>query len=251
MSYRLDCRSGGVRLETVGPADFSQLRDATREMALAQHKPKLKSYSDLVENEAVKKLIHRGVPKDPLLLLARMIPDTSNQRLELVPGIEERTLRRLPDRVKALADTIQRVNESPWLANDGLRRLALATKPRNSLPEASRTKTAEELIFAGIPRALRSYATHLRAWINSDHPVGSYGKERIRMQTLLTLKLLNLVRDSTGRPHYSEVATLLEAAYSASGKPKTIPADDLGKLERNNPTLRLIARFLDVPKTLR
>jgi hypothetical protein len=220
-------------------------------MDMVKRQPRVKSSKNPVEQEAVDKLIRLGVPGDVLLSLAAIIPGTSNKKLELVPGIEERALRKLPDQIKALADKIEKVNQSPWLASDGLRSLALSVKhPHESPDSPNSTETRDSaqpaaMIFSKIPRSLRLYAEHLCAWLNRYHPVGSYGTDRIRMRTLLTIKLLMLVRDSTGRPCYSEIATLLEAAYRASGRRKTIVAEDLRKLKKNNPRLHLIARFLD------
>ena len=219
---------------------------------MAKRQPRLKSPKGSAEKEAVERLIQWGVPEHELRWLASIIPGTSNEKLELVPAIEERTLRKLPDQINALADKIKKVNESPWLASDSLRRLALSVKHPHKSPEPSNsTATGDSvelttMIFSKIPRGLRLYAEHLRAWLNYYHPVGSYRKERLRMQNLLTIKLLVLVRESTGRPHYEEVATLLDAAYRACCKPKTIDAEHLRQLEKNNPRLHLLARFLDV-----
>jgi hypothetical protein len=224
---------------------------------MAKRQPRVKSPKDFVENEAFEKLIRRGVPRDVLLSLVGSIPGASNKKLELVDGIKERTLRKLPDQIDALADKIKKVNESPWLASDGLRRLAHSVHPHESpAPRDSPTtrESAEGMAkyFFMIPGGLHLYAEHLRAWLNRYHPVGSHGTDRIQMQTLLTIKLLILVRDSTGRPRYEEVATLLDAAYRARRKPRTIDAEHLRHLEKNNPRLHLIARFLDAgPQNLR
>jgi hypothetical protein len=224
---------------------------------MAKRQPRVKSPDDFVENEAFRKLIRRGVPRDVLLYLVASIPGASDKKLELVRGIEERTLRKLPDQIDGLADNIKKVNESPWLASDGLRRLALSVHPHKSPDSSNSTATTEsgELfakIFSKIPRGLHLYAEHLRAWLNRYHPVGSYGTDRIRMRTMLTILLLRVVRDSTGQPHYEEVAELLNAACTATGSTATIDAQNLQKLEKNNPRLSLMARFLDpTPRHLR
>jgi len=221
---------------------------------MAKRQPRVKSPKDIVENEAFEKLIQRGVPRDVLSSLVRNISRASNNKLELVHGIAERTLRKLPDQINALADKIEKVNQSPWLASDGLYRLALSVHPHESPHSTATSESAEGTTkyFFMIPAGLNLYAEHLRAWLNRYHPVGRHGTERIRMQTLLTIRLLMLVRDSTGLPRYEQIASLLDAAYRASGKPKTIDAEHLRKLEKNNPRLRLIAHFLNVsPHALR
>ena len=52
-----------------------------------------------------------------------------------VAGIEERTLRRLPDQIKALADKIQRVNESPYLNPNRVRDVASQSSHPEKLPK--------------------------------------------------------------------------------------------------------------------
>lgn len=217
--------------------------------------PRLKDDA-VKEREAVEKLLQKGVPGNVLLLLLRSIQGASNKKLELAPGIEERTLRNLPDQIHKLADRIRGVNDSPWLAADGLSTLDLSVKhphePPDSVSTATPSAELKAMIFSKLPRDLGLYADHLRAWLNRLHPVGSHGTDRVRMQTLLTIKLLMLVRESTGRPHYEEVATLLNAAYRARGKKQRIDAGNLQKLAKDNPRLSLIAHFLPVsPQNLR
>lgn len=199
-----------------------------------------------ITERAFNKLTKRGVDEQKLLSLLAKIIHTSDEVLSLVEGMTDRNVRALPDRICSWSDVIEKVNASPRLSPD---RLPERTKrDPKYLPEPLNwTMTPERAEFVAkqfhmLPKVLRYYSRHLRAWIQFFHPTGARRRELgisgLRLQTLLTLQLLKLVRDSAGRPHYGEIATLLEAAYKASGKPKTISAEDLNKLEKNNPYLQ-------------
>lgn len=202
--------------------------------------------------EAIQKLARRGASRDELLLLARSIPGANKEAEQLVAGINERRLRALPDRINELSREIERTNESPFL-NPGRKGNYLASN-RAAYSElgsvrASEWVEADANDFLAIPGLLRRYAGYLRMALDCFHPKGRgcsvTPRNYFRMQRLLTLRLLRVVRDTTGKPRYSDVATLLEAAYRISGEYKVIGAEDLKKLEKNaDPDLRLIVRFL-------
>lgn len=201
--------------------------------------------------EAIGKLVRWGVKRDQVLRLVLSIPDASKTPVPLVEGMETRRLRELPDRIEVLSGTIKRINESPFLTPERLRDIA---SPAGSPKPLIGTKTPEQAettsnCFLAIPGLLDLYAEHLRERLDHFYPTtrGRRGISRdyFRMQRLLTLRLLRIVRDATGKPRYSEIATLLEAAYRVGGEPTVIDAESLKKLEKNAPLeLRMIVRFL-------
>jgi hypothetical protein len=200
---------------------------------------------DILAKEAVERLVQRGVRQDDLLRLVIKIPQASNEVKPLVTGIENRTLRRVPDHISALAATIKKINEGSWLSPDHLPHLAQVMKKPELLPDPLNltiTPQWAELTakrMGELPTLLLFYASHLRASLNLFYPIGrrqtvSKSRRGFRMQTYLTLKLLTTVRVSALRPCYQEIATLLEVAYRAAGRPKTVDVDQLKKLEKNN-----------------
>jgi hypothetical protein len=201
--------------------------------------------------EAIGKLVRWGVKRDQVLRLVLSIPGASKEAVPLVEGMELRRLRELPDRIKGLSGTIKRVNDSPFLTPERLRELATPhgyPKPLigTATPEQAETTST---CFLAIPNLLQLYAEHLREWLDHFYPTerGRRGISRdyFRMQRLLTLRLLTVVRDATMKPRYSEVATLLDAAYRVGGGPAGIDAEGLRKLEQHAPLeLRMIVRFL-------
>ena len=66
---------------------------------MTKRQPRLKSFEDDRVKEAARKLIQRGVPWEVLQSLLAIIPGASDKHLELVPGFQERTLRKLPDQI--------------------------------------------------------------------------------------------------------------------------------------------------------
>jgi hypothetical protein len=205
---------------------------------------------------AIDKLTKLGARRDQLMPLVLTIPGASAKVEPLVATITERRLRELPDRIKELSEEIKRINGSQFLTP---RRLQdhLGSHP-DDYPELLSRATSPEWaeIFSSsfllIPDLLNLYAEYLRVSRGIYYPKkrGRKGIPRslFRLQRLLILRLLRLVRDSTGGPHHSEVATILQAAYQISGKTKNLDADILSKLEQNaGPELRLIVHFLAVP----
>jgi hypothetical protein len=207
---------------------------------------------NVLANEAIERLTRWGVPKDELIRRVLAIPHASNKVVPLVPGVEERRLRKVPDQIDALARTIQQINESPWVGLDRVRILA-KIKHRESLPAPLDLTVTPEWVevtvkrLAQVPSALQFYARHLRALLDVYCPTGErrrawgFPRSGFRIQTYLKLELLSFVRYSTGKSHYVEVAKLLDAAFSASDRPTNIDGDGLKKLEKNNTWLAIVA----------
>jgi hypothetical protein len=206
-----------------------------------------------LERAALEKLTRLGVQRDELLSLVLHIPDSSNEVQPLVAGMDERTVRALPDRMIDLANNIEKVNASPALDPDRLHRVPskhpeiLPTPLYSAERRGSPKLTAS--YFRTIHIGLRVYADYLRARLDFYHPTKSRRtpeqvkrgfRNCFRHRTWLTLNLLTLVRHSTGKACRKEIATLLDAAYRASGRPQTIDVDYLKGLEKNNRYLALI-----------
>jgi hypothetical protein len=211
---------------------------------------------DPLARAAFEKLTQKDeIDREKLWSLLRTIPYASNKVVKLVDGMEDRTVRKLPDRICGWADAIEELNSSPWLSPNLLPKRASFVrhpegwpKPLNRiLTPALALPTANQLL--NIPSMLRFYADFLRAWLEMFHPVGKRRRDLglgngIRLQKYLILKLLGLVRSSSGSPRYKEIANLLDAVYRMTDKsrPKTTYEQNLAKLEKNNEWLVWILR---------
>jgi hypothetical protein len=102
--------------------------------------------------------------------------------------------------------------------------------------------------FAALPDILTLYAAHLEEWLKTfTWPKWAGIRRGTPIRTYFTLQLLKQVRDSSGnRPHYEDVATLLEAAYKCAGAAATIDSEKLKKLEKNNSAARSIILFMSL-----
>ena len=192
---------------------------------------------------------NKGVDKEKLLSLLRRIPFLSNKAQRLVEGMEDRTVRRLPDRIRFWADAVEKVNGSPWLSPDSLRsqtaehrNSALYPKPLDLILTPEWAEPTAKL-FGSLPRNLRLYADYLRAQLEFFHPTSQrrielgFRRKPVRVQRSAVLELLAVVRKSAARPCYKEIATLLDATFAIAGKtrPRFTYEENLSKLERNNP----------------
>ncbi|HEX3355169.1 MAG TPA: hypothetical protein VHS34_20275 [Terriglobales bacterium] len=198
--------------------------------------------ADPLAKKAIEKLAASGVPKEKLVKLLILVPGASTIP-PLVAGIPDRALRRLPDRIQAFANTIERVNESLYVAPD----VRLLGSLFTSMTPEQKALIAK--LFPMTPQILRWYAGDLRDMLWRLYPPKRPGQrgvvsKKINFQRLVTIRLVRLVKDSTGKPRYGEVATLLEAAYRIAGTPRTIADDNVRKLDENNPRLRSISKLL-------
>ncbi|MGA8733813.1 MAG: hypothetical protein WB558_07820 [Terriglobales bacterium] len=199
-----------------------------------------------LERAAFEKLTRLGVPRDRLLSLVLWIPHASSKKEPLVAGMDERTVRALPSRIVSLAGDIEKVNKSATLDLGFLPKLAKAVRTPAGLPApldsivtgGSSEETA--YYFSTIANVLRFYADYLRARLEYFHPKGLRRRKMgrplpVAPRTWSTLDLLELVRTSTQKARYGEIATLLDAAFRAIGEPITIDVEYLKKLKTNNP----------------
>jgi hypothetical protein len=196
--------------------------------------------------------VKRGVDKEKLLSLLARIPHAPDTRLPLVDRMNDRSVRKLPDQIRTWADTVQRVNASPWLGPDFLRGHAPSARALEIYPRPLNRILTPELIepaarmFHEMPTNLRLYAGCLEGVIQFFHPTGhrrrEIGYQPIRLRKWLTLQLLRLVRDAAKKPRYREVATLLNRAYEVAGDSRTYTEDNLIKLEKNNSWLVWLIR---------
>jgi hypothetical protein len=173
-----------------------------------------------------------GVARNELLGILCMIPVASPDKQLLVPGMTDRRLHALSGRILAWAVEIEKVNSSVFLDPKHLPRIA---RVPSFLPECLKltpeqaARRAEN--FQRLPNILRLYADYLREWLPSFKHLGRHG---FRPQTFLILKFMTRVRDLRKRPHYEQLATLLQAAFAAAGNSRSFGVDDLRKLEKNN-----------------
>jgi hypothetical protein len=200
---------------------------------------------DTHTKKALEKLTRKGLPWEKALTLLQLIPHASNKTVPIVEGMEPRVLLSLPDRINRIAREISTVNGSPTLGPKYMTErpdlFTSTSKPLDGIYPGAGAQVAAQL-FSMIPSLLDHYARHLRERLRINyHRASTKRIFLLRMQTLHTLQLLKLVRTTTGGYHYEEVATLLEAAYRACGRAKTISDDDLKKLVTNHPNLRALA----------
>jgi hypothetical protein len=199
-----------------------------------------------LERAAFEKLTQLGVPRDRLLSLVLWIPHASSKKEPLVAGMDERTVRALPDRIVSLAGDIERVNKSASLDLSFLPKLAKEVRTPAGLPApapldsiVSRSSDETAYYFSTIANVLRFYAGYLRARLEYFHPKGLRRRKmgrplRVPPRTWSTLDLLELVRTSTQKARYREIATLLDAAFRVIGEPITVDEEYLKKLKANN-----------------
>jgi hypothetical protein len=84
--------------------------------------------------------------------------------------------------------------------------------------------------FRRLPRLLHAYAAYLRQAIRQRRP-------RDHFQKVVVIQMLEMVRRTTGKPYFSEVGYLCDAAFVAAGRSAPRYLENLEKLYRNNPRL--------------
>jgi hypothetical protein len=196
--------------------------------------------------EALNQLIKRGVDRRELLGLLCAIPGASDKKEPLVNGIPDPGLRVLPDRLRHCADQIEHVNSSRWFDPKQLPDRANQVGNPDHLPKplplmfSPGWPEATARNFERLPGILRLYADYVSAYFESCTRLGwntRLFRRGFRPRTVLILELLKAVEEAAGRPCYDQIAALLTGAYAAAGEDRTITADKLAKIKKNNPFL--------------
>jgi hypothetical protein len=134
-------------------------------------------------------------------------------------GKNAKTLAYFPTRIENMADEIERLNAHPFFKPDTW------VKTR-SLPEAKKMVFARW--FERLPVLMRHYAAfigaHSKTMRKSMHEFTGSGPEKL---TQILVALVDLVRKETRRPHYKELAAILNAAGRNSGVKKDFGPDEL------------------------
>lgn len=132
-----------------------------------------------------------------------------------LPGFPPHKLRRFPDRVRGLAEEIERLKEA--IQSDGVYRAAREWLPdiAKATVAASRDSMRAELHkLDELPALLRSYADSIAV---TDRIVAYYAPKAPGRVQVIEPKLIEAARKLTGKPHFEEVSGVLTAAYSAVG----------------------------------
>jgi hypothetical protein len=214
---------------------------------------KTKLLQDSLARKAFDQLTKKwGVDGDKLLDLVLTIPYCPDEVLPIVEGMGDIAVRKLPDRIRVWADSIEKINSSPWLRPDQLVQYSsvitspeLFPEPFNVILTPDKAGLAANS-FKSLPDRLRDYADYLEVRLRLFHPTGperrKLGYKQLRWQTWRTLELLRLVRDAGHGPRLKEVAILLNTAYLLAGKRRDMSEDNLSKLETNNPWFTFVLR---------
>lgn len=158
------------------------------------------------------------------------LPRSSNRRSNSRPiarawydgsGKSPKTLAYFSRRLKNLADEVEKLNSHPFFKPETW------VKTRNLSSEAAKRHFA--LWFERLPILLHHYAAFVDAHSKS---LRETFRQRSRARgpkdsTQALVGLVNIVRKETSRPHYSELATILNAAGRKAGVKKDFSPDEL------------------------
>ena len=162
---------------------------------------------------------------------------------ETLSGTTPRTLKRFPARLRLIADKIERVNRNPLLS---IRFYSQAIPLVASLREwegyVLGLKRVGEKLEKELPELLRAYADHVARAVAA---LGRAFQKRPRLRNLQKLQevaLLDYVKMATGKYYWTEVATLLSAAFYADGQDVTVTPEALQQTLKRTPaeTLKIL-----------
>jgi hypothetical protein len=193
-----------------------------------------------------------------------LIPQMDTRRGPLVSGIGDRTMRKLPHTIEAMARTLQQVNESrisPAEVLPGMPPIKYLTTGETFAVGSSVNNWVgagihgqKATVFRVLPQFLRDYATCLRFLIGlAEHKQlktingFQYSEEQVGV-----LSLLGHIEATTGEPHFTAVADLLRAAFEKAGVTDSrrmdgISVEALRKLWHRKPFLRLLVAQAQQP----
>jgi hypothetical protein len=170
---------------------------------------------DSETRRAFAELVRCGMDQEVLADELRFIPRLPNENAPLISQMTYQGAWKFPERVERLAKKIEEVNKRSALLYD----ILLDAEIQRRSPDLGRKLGGAGLkatLFKGLPGLLRAYAHYLRAAMRL------IGKDRLTAQRFAILALLAKVQARTGRPHWNDVATLLDAAFLAASKPTPI-----------------------------
>jgi hypothetical protein len=143
-------------------------------------------------------------------------------------GMAWYTFERFPARLRALANQIDDINAHPALTP---KRWAAVV---SSKKKAIRARQARE--FQSLPETMREYADYLHMQLHLIQPALRREEQALSLQRGILVMLLDVVRGITGKPHYTDLALLLEYAYEfAAHQAKEISPASLKMLSKRHP----------------
>lgn len=150
------------------------------------------------------------------------IPRLPNENAPPIPKMTYQGARKFPNSVEQLATKIEHVNRRSGLLYEILLDAEIERRSPNLAGKLGSARILARL-FQGLPGLLHAYARYLRRVIRL------HGRDRLTAQRFAILRFLAQVRVSTGKPHWNDVAALLDAAFLAASKtpPQDLSEDNL------------------------
>lgn len=188
------------------------------------------------------KLARRGVPLLALdiFMLQVIFRHAASRRRDWdqLKIIKPHTLKRLPKRIRRLADQIELLNSDPKLDPIGLLLPEQKRVRRNLVQEIRegaivRAELANEL--RALPAVMRRYADFLDF---ISKLIGQIRRHPYNPLHHCLISSTEVVHQSTGAFMYAEIADLASALIAMAGSQSSIDPANLGRLYRDNPHLR-------------
>ena len=223
------------------PAAMPHAGTATREVAMPKPLPTAigidqiandrldQILEDRVAKRSFDQLIKRGASSEVLAKWLTLIPQMDAKKGPLVPGFDDRAVRKLSETIEAMARTLQQVNQSrvspaegpapnPPLEYFAAGETSAVGNAVNNWVRAGihRQKAA---VFRALPEFLRDYAACLRFLVGlAEHrqlkTVNGYEHSH---EQVGVFSLLRHIETTTGEPRFTTVAHLLRAAFETAG----------------------------------
>jgi hypothetical protein len=132
-------------------------------------------------------------------------------------------LRYLPSRLESMAEQIQRLNEHPMLRPD------VWIGSRGGLSESQKETFGKWL--PRLPFLLQLYAAFLKSHSKSLNRYVWQHANRARPQAEMLSALLGIIRQETGRPMWTDLSNVLNAAAGIAGTGETFDPERLKQLD--------------------
>ena len=162
-------------------------------------------------------------------------------------GMARHTLKRFPARLRLIADEIEHANRAPlsvFFFDQAIQLTLSLLEPPGWAPGL---KPGGEQVEKELPELLRAYADRV------DRVAAVLGKvfrrrpRLLNIQKLTEVALLNYVKMATGKYYWTEVTTLLSAAFYADGQDVTVTPGALQQTLKRTPAETL--KILRPPKS--